>query len=152
MSRIEAVVALTVVGIGVDAVDVDRFRGLLGRRPGFAARVFTSSELADVSAFEDPAERLAVRFAAKEATLKALGRGIGACKFSDIEVVRRGGDGSPSAPSLRLEGDAANLASERNVSQWHVSLTHTRLVAVAVVAALAIPTNTTNPTNTLVGG
>ena len=66
-----------VVGIGVDAVDVVRFRRILARRPGFAARFFTDIERADAGRAPDPTESLAARFAAKEAVMKALGTGLG---------------------------------------------------------------------------
>ena len=66
-----------VVGVGVDAVDVDRFRRVLGRRPGLPARLFSQDERDDAARAGDPAERLAARFAAKEAVMKALGSGIG---------------------------------------------------------------------------
>jgi holo-[acyl-carrier protein] synthase len=121
-----------VVGIGLDTVDLDRFRQLLDRRPRLAERLFTSGERADVGAAVDPAPRLAARFAAKEACMKALGVGLGAFGFRDVEVVR-----DPSGrPSLRLHGTAAALAAERGVREWRVSLSHSRLVAQAVVVAL----------------
>jgi len=125
-----------VVGVGVDAVDVDRFRLALRRRPRLADRLFTDGERADVAASGDPAERLAARFAAKEATMKALGSGIGSFPLKDVEVVRAGGTGpTRSAPSLRLSAAAAQLASDRQVTRWHLSLTHTSQVAIAMVVA-----------------
>ncbi len=75
------------LGIGIDAVDVDRFRRLLERRPSAAARLFTDDELAHGRRWSDPAPRLAARFAAKEAVMKALGVGLGAFAFRDVEVV-----------------------------------------------------------------
>ncbi|HVX22509.1 MAG TPA: holo-ACP synthase [Acidimicrobiales bacterium] len=125
-----------VVGVGVDAVDVDRFRLALRRRPKLADRLFTDGERADVAASRDPAERLAARFAAKEATMKALGSGIGSFPLKDVEVVRAGGTGpTRGAPSLRLSAAAAQLASDRRIARWHVSLTHTSQVAIALVVA-----------------
>ncbi|HVT41426.1 MAG TPA: 4'-phosphopantetheinyl transferase superfamily protein, partial [Acidimicrobiales bacterium] len=61
-----------IVGVGVDAVDVERFRRLLDRRPRFAERCFTEGERADATAGADAAQSLAARFAAKEAVMKAL--------------------------------------------------------------------------------
>ncbi|MGH9088903.1 MAG: holo-ACP synthase [Acidimicrobiales bacterium] len=119
-----------VAGVGVDAVDVDRFRDVLGRRPAIADRLFTDGERADGRG--DP-ERLAVRFAAKEATMKALGRGIGSFGWRDVEVVRA----ASGAPSLRLTAAAAEVARRQGVARWHVSLTHTGRVAVALVVAEA---------------
>jgi holo-[acyl-carrier protein] synthase len=117
-----------IAGVGVDAVDVARFGAVLSRRPGIAGRLFTETERADGAG--DP-QRLAVRFAAKEATMKALGTGVGAVGWHDVEVVRPAGE----APSLRLSSAAASLAARRGVSRWHVSLTHTATVAVAMVVA-----------------
>ncbi len=120
-----------VIGMGIDAVDVDRFRQVLGRRPGLVRRVFTEGERADAARGGDPTSRLAARFAAKEATMKALGTGIGGFALRDVEV-RRAGAG---APSLSLRDGAARLAARRGVARWHVSLTHTAQVAVATVLA-----------------
>lgn len=125
-----------VVGVGVDAVDVDRFRRVLERRPTLAERVFTDGERADAGAVRDPAERLAARFAAKEAVMKALGSGLGSFGLRDVEVVRAPGTGATAgAPSLHLVARAAELALARRVTRWHVSLTHTSQVAMAVVVA-----------------
>jgi holo-[acyl-carrier protein] synthase len=115
-----------VIGVGIDAVDVERFASLLNRRRGLAERLFTPGERADAAG--SPA-RLAARFAAKEALMKALGVGVGAFRFHDAEVVRSAG----GQPSLVLSGRAAELAVEQGVAAWQVSLTHTATVAAAVV-------------------
>ena len=121
------------IGLGIDAVDIARFRTVLARRPGMAERLFTAGERAYAAGQADPAPSLAARFAAKEAVMKALGVGIGAFRFTDVEVVRLAG----GQPSLVVRGAAATLASEQGVGKWFVSLTHTSLVAEAVVAASA---------------
>ena len=77
--------------------------------------------------------RLAVRFGAKEAVMKALGVGLGSFAFRDVEVAR---DDDSGAPSLALHGAAAALAEARGVRAWQVSLTHTDSTAMAVVLAL----------------
>jgi holo-[acyl-carrier protein] synthase len=120
-----------VAGIGVDAVDVGRFRAVLARRPRLVGRLFTDGERSYASRTADPGPRLAARFAAKEAVLKALGVGIGAAAFRDVEVVR----GADGVPRLALAGRAAALARAQGVRRWHLSLTHTDLVAVASVLA-----------------
>ena len=120
------------LGAGVDLCEVDRMRRVLARTPGFAARVFTDDEQAYCRARRDPAERFAARFAAKEAVLKAMGVGLGACAFRDIEVVRA----ESGAPSLALHGAAAELAAARGIARWHVSLSHTSVVAEALVIAV----------------
>ena len=121
------------IGLGLDAVDVERFRRVLARRPAVAERLFTDDERAYGNSAVDPATRLAARFAAKEAVMKALGVGLGAFDFHEVEVVR---DAATGRPGLQLHGRAATLAAEQGVTQWKVSLTHTDLVAEAVVAAL----------------
>ena len=126
----------TVVGIGVDAVDVVRFRRILARRPGFAARFFTDIERADAGRSPDPTESLAARFAAKEAVMKALGTGLGGFALTEVEVRRGDGPGATAgAPSLVLHGEAAALASRCEAGRFHLSLTHTAEVAVAFVVA-----------------
>ncbi len=126
----------SVVGVGVDAVDVARFRGVLARRPGFAARFFTDIEQADARRATDPSESLAARFAAKEAVMKALGTGLGSFALTDVEVRRSVADGpTRNAPSVLLHGAAATLAIERGARQFHLSLTHTTEVAIAFVVA-----------------
>ena len=107
-------------------------RRVLARTPGFAARVFTEDEQAYCRARRDPTERFAARFAAKEAVLKAMGVGLGACAFREIEVVRA----DSGEPSLALHGAAADLAAARGIARWHVSLSHTSLVAEALVIAV----------------
>ena len=82
-----------IVGVGVDAVDVARFRKVLERRPSFGTRSFTDSERADAAGSADVAQSLAARFAAKEAVMKALGSGLGAFAWTDVEVRRTAGTG-----------------------------------------------------------
>lgn len=129
---------MTVLGIGVDAVDLDRFAASLERTPTLATRLFSAEELAYADAAKGPrgrVERLAVRFAAKEAVVKALGVGIFAIDHHDVEVVRA----SSGAPSLRIAGRAGALATEQGVRRWHLSLTHSGTVATAMVVATDEP-------------
>ena len=122
---------MSLSGVGIDAVEVDRFRKVLARTPGVARRLFTDAERAYGQRAKDPAPRLAARFAAKEATMKALGVGLGAFKFHDVEVVRA----SSGKPSLKLSGAAAELAASNEVTALHLSITHTDRTAEAVVVA-----------------
>jgi holo-[acyl-carrier protein] synthase len=120
------------VSLGTDVVDIDRFRLALRRTPGMVARVFTDGERTYALRKRDPTERLAARFAVKEATMKALGVGLGAFRFHDVEVVKaRSGE-----PSLSLSGRAVELAAARGIEGWKVSITHSDLVALAVVVGL----------------
>jgi holo-[acyl-carrier protein] synthase len=117
-----------VIGIGIDTVDVARFARLLARRRGLMQRLFTDDE---VAAAAGSAGRLGARFAAKEATMKAMGVGLGAFKFRDVEIVRE----ESGQPTLVLRGEAAAMAKDKGVRAWHVSMTHTAVVAEAVVVA-----------------
>lgn len=119
------------IGIGIDAIEIQRFREVLRRRPRFVDRVFTDAEVATLSDRTDPVPGLAARFAAKEATMKALGIGIGGARFTDIEVERE----SSGAPSLRVTGRARARADELEVEIFHLSLTHTASTAQAIVIA-----------------
>ena len=120
------------IGIGTDLVDMGRFRRSLERTPGLRARLFRPAERAYADLRADPTERYAVRFAAKEAVLKALGLGLGGAAMYDIEVVRE-----PSGrPVLLLHGGAAEAASAAGVERWLLTLSHTDLVATATAVAL----------------
>jgi holo-[acyl-carrier protein] synthase len=121
------------IGLGVDLVDLDRFAGVLDRRANFVTRVYTVRErdyCEQAKGSSKRVERYAVRFAAKEAVMKALGVGLGSFGFHDVEIERaESGD-----PTLTLRGKAAAIAAERGASEWHVSLSHSDAIAVAVVA------------------
>jgi holo-[acyl-carrier protein] synthase len=136
-----------IVGVGVDAVSVERFRRLLERRPRFATRWFTETEQADASSSGDRAQSLAARFAAKEAVMKSLGTGIGGFALTDVEVRRTAGtDATRHAPYLVLHGTAAELAGAQGAGRFHLSLTHTDDVAIAfVVAEQAEPVHEGSP-------
>ena len=121
-----------VVGVGTDLVEIERFRQAAERTPGILTRYFTDGERAYADRRRDPTERYAARFAAKEAVMKALGVGLGACELTEIEVVR---DEDSGAPDLVLHGRAAELAAERGVTAWHLSLTHTDTAAHAIAIA-----------------
>ena len=97
-------------------------------------RIFTAGELAYVAPKVDPVPSLAVRFAAREAVMKALGLGLGAFGFHEVWV-----EVEPSgAPRLAVTGRAAELAAAAGIGAWHVSLSHDGPVAVAVVLAQAL--------------
>ena len=111
-------------GLGLDLVDIDRLERALDRRPRLAKRLFTAAEIDFAAARRRPARHLAVRFAAKEAAIKALGgRGVAP---RDVEVV------GSAPPRLELHGRAAELAAMAEV-ELAVSLTHSRELAAAFV-------------------
>jgi len=123
---------VSVLGLGLDLVDVTRFERVLARRPALARRLFSAEELSYAGTLRNPAPTLAGRFAAKEAVMKALGVGVGAIDWTDVSVVRTPG----GAPRLVVGGRAARLADALGVGGWSVSISHTAGVAGAVVAAL----------------
>ena len=119
------------IGIGIDAVELDRFRRALERTPGLVGRVYTDDEAAYARRRRDPTERFAARFAAKEAVMKAMGVGLWRVAFREIEVVR-----APSGqPTVRLTGRAASRADALGVTRWHLTITHTERSAHAVAVA-----------------
>lgn len=122
------------IGIGTDLVELDRFRLALARTPRLAERLFSEAERAYAARRRDPTERLAARFAAKEAVSKALGVGIfGADGLSwrDVEVLpdRRG------RPLVYLYGKAEHRASTLGLTEIAVSLSHDGGLAIALVVA-----------------
>lgn len=127
------IAAGTVVGLGIDIVDVARLHRVLERRPGMLARLFTTGEVEYARRHGDMTMRLAARYAAKEATMKALGVGLGAFPFTDVEVLTS----ASGAPSISVTGAARARAKECAVGSWHLSLSHTNTTAVAVALALA---------------
>lgn len=121
---------------GIDLVHVPRFAESLRAHTAFEERVFTDDERAYCNRFPDPAPHLAARFAAKEATLKALGMGIIATgidrKLKEVEVRRVG-----TAPTLALHGKPAAAAARLGVTDSSVSLTHDGDHALASVVMIA---------------
>jgi holo-[acyl-carrier protein] synthase len=122
--------AAVVVGVGIDLVSVGRMKAAITRGgERFLARLFTDRERTDASG---PAgdERLAARFAAKEAVFKALGTGWSSgVGWRNVEVVRD----SSGKPRLELTGRAAELARGMGATRFHVSLSHHGGMATAVV-------------------
>lgn len=111
-----------IVGVGIDVVDVDRFRQTLERTPAMSARLFSEAER------ERPLASLAARFAAKEALAKALGAPSD-LNWRDAEVLV-----DPSGkPVLALSGTVAARAADLGVRELHLSLSHDAGIASAVV-------------------
>jgi holo-[acyl-carrier protein] synthase len=118
-----------IVGLGIDVCPVARIAGILERHGAlFADRVFTPGELTHAGNGAVRNERLAARWAAKEAAIKALGAPEG-LRWHDMEVVNDAG----GAPSLRLDGAASASAEAKGVTRALLSLSHAAGVAVAIV-------------------
>jgi holo-[acyl-carrier protein] synthase len=114
--------------VGIDLIEISRLERALERRPRLAERLFTPGEIEFSHGRRRPGRHLAARFAAKEATIKALG---GAPLVPrQVEVI----GGGRQQPALRLHGRVAEIAAARGV-ELDVSLTHTDETAAAVVVA-----------------
>jgi holo-[acyl-carrier protein] synthase len=119
-----------ILGIGTDIIRIDRIRRLLGKYPGFVEKVFTSNEIEYCSSKGDPAQSYAVRFAAKEALMKALGTGwdekVG---WLDIEIIRI----ADGRPEIAVHKRTAELVASMGVVNIHLSLSHEKEYATAMV-------------------
>lgn len=125
---------MNVVGIGLDLCPLDRMERAVDRYGDvFLRRIYTDDERSYCEQRARPAESLAARFAAKEATSKALGapRGIG---WHDVEVVPA--TSGEHGPRVRLRGKAAQIADELGVREVLLSMTHASGVAAAVAVAV----------------
>jgi holo-[acyl-carrier protein] synthase len=120
-----------IVGTGVDITEVARIQQAVDRfGERFLKRVFTQDEVRYCTSKQNAAERLAARFAAKEAGMKAIGTGLRhGVTWQDVEVVRLPGQ----RPLLRFSGRAAEIAAALGCRQTHLSLSHTAVQAIAYV-------------------
>jgi holo-[acyl-carrier protein] synthase len=119
-------------GLGVDIVEIGRMAAALDRHPGLRERLFSADERAYCDARNRPEIHYALRFAAKEAVLKALGTGFSGMRFTDVEVARDAG----GRPFPRLAGRAKEVADGLGVVELHLSLSYTHTTAVASAVAI----------------
>jgi holo-[acyl-carrier protein] synthase len=120
-----------IVAIGIDIIEVARIREVLLRTPRFRERVFTTAERAYCDGRGAvAAQHYAARFAAKEATLKALQTGWrGGIGWQDVEIAAR----DSGAPYLVLHGQVKELFNVSGASAAHLSISHTSEHAIAEV-------------------
>ncbi|MDE0179674.1 MAG: holo-ACP synthase [Gammaproteobacteria bacterium] len=127
---------MDIVGHGIDLVNIAKIRCLVeDSRDPFVPRCFVQAELDEVGDGVNRIERLAGRFAAKEAVLKAIGTGFGAgVAFTDVVIRRAPG----AAPEVHLSGGAAQAAKALGVTAWRLSISHASGLAMASVLALRL--------------
>ena len=126
---------MEIVAHGIDLVDCPRIEELVKRHGArFIDRVFTAKEQAYAEANKNTIEKLAGRFAAKEAVLKLVGTGWrGKIAWTDIEVIN-----SPTGqPEVILRGEVQKIAEKISIRHISVSITHTANFAIASAVALA---------------
>ncbi|MDQ7859593.1 MAG: holo-ACP synthase [Armatimonadota bacterium] len=132
---------MTLVGIGVDIVEVDRVERAVARwGEAFLRRVYAPAELARAQSAAGRFPRLAARFAAKEAVMKALGVGWRALAWREIEIA----NDALGRPRVHLHGAARRLADERGITDVLLALSHTHAHAVANAVAVRGPLPTTD--------
>jgi holo-[acyl-carrier protein] synthase len=118
--------------VGIDLVHVSRIERLLADHVGAVEELFTPAEIAYCDSKRRRFEHLAARFAAKEAVLKALGRGLGrSMKWTEVEIV----SSATGRPRVRLSGAVATAAARLGVLEVDVSLSHSEGLAIASAVA-----------------
>ena len=118
-----------IVGMGIDLVSIERLAESL-QSEAFKRRVFSPAEMALCEGRANSTERYAGKFAAKEALMKAIGKGIRQeVWFTQIEVLNQ----ESGAPFISANGEAGVILAALGADRVHVSISHTGEMAVAVV-------------------
>jgi holo-[acyl-carrier protein] synthase len=120
-----------IVGLGVDICEIARMERAISRHPTFRDRVFTPEEIAYCDSKARPSESYAGRFAAREASIKALG-GYRGRRWQDVSVTRH----ASGAPSIRLDGNAKRRADALGVTEVLITFTHEKTSALAFAIAV----------------
>jgi phosphopantetheine--protein transferase-like protein len=116
-----------IIGIGVDMVRVERIQKAIENNDHFRDRVFTPDEQAYCQRYATPWEKYAARFAAKEAFMKVVGKGLSACSFQDIEVLNK----ESGEPYYRFGPGADELLQSLNIRTVSLSMSHDGGTAIA---------------------
>ncbi len=126
---------MKIVAHGIDLVDCPRIEALLSRHgERFLDRVFTAAEQEVANSAKNRVEKLAGRFAVKEAVLKLMGTGWrGKIAWTDIEVI----NDAMGRPEVTLSGEVKKIAGELGIEQLSVSISHTSNFVIASAVALA---------------
>lgn len=115
-----------ILGTGIDIIEVERI-AKAAEKEGFMARVFTGEEQLRFARYNNDPARIAGAFAAKEAVAKALGTGIGAIEWTEIEVLHH----ESGQPYAILSGDAQKRMEELGGDTLHLSISHIKAIAAA---------------------
>ncbi len=118
-----------IYGVGTDIIEIDRIAAVQAKRPRFLTKICTSRECEDCR--RKGIETLAGKFAAKEAVAKALGCGLGAVHWQEIEICAD----EAGMPRVFCHGNARRQMAELGVIRIHVSISHCRGYATAVAVA-----------------
>lgn len=119
-----------VFGIGTDIIEIQRVADKLRRTGSLKKRIFTPREIAYCESKAKSAQHFAARFAAKEAFLKAIGTGWSrGYRFIDIEILNN----ERGKPELLVQGKVKDFCRENGITGFHVTLSHSRDLAKAVV-------------------
>jgi len=123
-----------IIAHGIDLVDCPRIEQMIDRHgERFVRRVFTDAEQAYAKADKNEIEKLAGRFAAKEAVLKLIGTGWrGKIAWTDIEIINN----AAGQPEVTVTGEVKRIAGELGIDHISVSITHTANFAIASAVAL----------------
>lgn len=126
---------MEIVAHGIDLVDCPRIEQMIERHgERFIKRVFTAAEQTYAGANKNEVEKLAGRFAAKEAILKLVGTGWrGKIAWTDIEIINN----ASGRPEVTLGGEVKKIADKLGIKHISVSITHTANFAIASAVALA---------------
>jgi holo-[acyl-carrier protein] synthase len=119
-----------IIGTGIDIIEVERIAFRVGRDNGFKEFVFSKNEMTYCDAKASPFEHYAARFAAKEAFLKAVGRGWDTgLQWNEIEIVNE----KNGKPTLRISGTTEQMLAPMGIRTIHLSLSHLKSMATAIV-------------------
>ena len=114
--------------VGVDVIQVSRIRKAIDRHgESFLLRIYTESEIKYCDRFRNSIERLAARWAAKEAVFKALGTGVAGARWKDVEII----NARSGRPRVLLHGDARRRAERQGYNDAKISISHSGDIAVA---------------------
>jgi holo-[acyl-carrier protein] synthase len=119
-----------IYGTGIDIIEVARIQRVMERDIGFRDKIFTPGEIEYCESKNNKHQHYAARFSVKEAFLKAIGTGWRyGIRFADIEVYHD----ELGKPFIRVYGKAEELLKSEEISKIHVSLSHLKEMATAIV-------------------